>query len=99
MDGITLAAKYSFITNRLKYCGPDDAYKSFLDFIKDKDEKAAEKIRDHITRFEGLYPYLEAIAKKSKRDIFDKEVVEAYWIGNSLLDRFKESDMKKVVMA
>jgi hypothetical protein len=99
MEGIALAARYSFITNRLRYCGPDDAYKSFLRFIKDKDEVSKELIKDHITRFEGLYPYLEAIAKKSKKDIFDKEVVEAYWIGNSLLDKFRPGDMKKIVMA
>lgn len=99
MDGVALAAKYSFITNRLKYCGPNESHVKFLEYIKNPTKELGEEIKSHIVRFEGLYPYLEAIAKKSKKDIFDYDVVESYWIGNKLLDKFKGNDTKKVIMS
>jgi hypothetical protein len=40
-----------------------------------------------LTQFKTLYPYLETIAHANKiEDIFDARVVEAYWLGNELLD-------------
>lgn len=41
--------------------------------------------------FEGAWPYLELIASGERLDPLDSEVVEAYWIGNALLDRVDAS--------
>lgn len=42
-----------------------------------------------LRRFQNLYPYLMHIAEGNGiRDPFDDRVVEAYWIGNRLLDAF-----------
>lgn len=39
-------------------------------------------------QFEGADPYLELIARANRiADPLDRSVVEAYWIGNPLLDR------------
>ncbi len=44
-------------------------------------------------QFEGAYPYLELLAGAAHRiDPLDADVVEAYWIGNGLLDRVSVHD-------
>jgi|TARA_B100001971_G_C18143553_1_gene511735 hypothetical protein len=96
MDGIELCSRYSFITNKLKLCGPEDSYKILLDYIFGK-EKDKEKVKNLLKKFEGLYPYLEAIGNKHGLDPFSYEVVEAYWQGNELLDTFTKDDMAKLI--
>jgi hypothetical protein len=99
MDPFDIVTRYSFITNKLRYCGPHDSYLEFLEYIKTKDKKLISKIKDQIKKFEGLYPYLELIAKKHDLDPFDEKVIEAYWIGNDLLDSFDEKDLQEMIMA
>ncbi|MBT4352701.1 hypothetical protein HOD20_09275 [archaeon] len=99
MDPITFVTKYSFITNKLKYCGPDDSYIKFLEYIKNPNEKLASEIRNYMKRFEGLYPYLDLISKKTNLDFLSEKVVEAYWIGSDLLDDFDENDLKEMITA
>jgi hypothetical protein len=70
--------------NRLGHCGPvaSDGVGEYLHAPIDGGfaELAAQ--------FEGAYPYLQLIAGAAHRDDpLDAEVVEAYWIGNDLLDR------------
>jgi hypothetical protein len=95
MDGFRLAARFSLATNRLNYCGPADAepvlYRAITDGSGRADAEAA------LARFEALYPYLEAIAAKHGRAPFDTEVVEAYWIGNALLDAFDRRDFERIL--
>jgi hypothetical protein len=98
MDGVALAARYSFITNKLRYCGPEHAHYAFLEYLKEPNKKLKEKIKSHITKFEGLYSYLRAIADKNNLDMFDYKVIEAYWLGNKLLDKFNDDDMKDIIM-
>ncbi|MEK6917150.1 MAG: DUF6390 family protein [Nanoarchaeota archaeon] len=97
MDSIELVARYSFITNKLRYCGPEESYLKFLEYIKNPNEKLANEIKSYIKRFEGLYPYLQLIAKKHGLDEFDYKVMEAYWLGNELLDKFTETDLKEII--
>lgn len=96
MKAIELAAKYSLIPNRLKYCGPDDADKVFFDFIVTK--KNGNKVKELLKDFKALSLYLELIARKNKKNTFDKNVVEAYWIGNSLLDNVSNKDIKNLIL-
>lgn len=95
MDGIELAARFSYITNSLRFCGPEEASKQFLDYINKS--ASAESVRESIKKFEGLYPYLSAIAQKAKMDFLDYDVVEAYWLGNPLLEKFEDDDMKEII--
>ena len=51
-----------------------------------------------IEKFNTLRPYLELIAKSNGiKDIFDDRVVQAYWIGNELLDKFTISDLEELI--
>jgi len=95
MKGIELAARFSYITNSLRFCGPKEASKQFLQYLSNKNN--GQKVKESLLKFEGLYPYLSSIAEKNKKDIFDYEVIEAYWIGNKLLDSFENKDIKEII--
>ncbi len=99
MDPISLLVKYSFITNKLRYCGPHDSYLDFLKYLNDPSEEMKGKIIEELKRFEGLYPYLELISKKIKEPEFSYDTAEAYWIGNAKLDMFDEKDLKQLIIS
>jgi len=70
--------------NKLQYCGGPNNEELFaynVEHISDPGLSALLK------EFQTLYPYLKLIAEANKiKDCFDERVVEAYWIGNELLD-------------
>jgi len=82
-SGAQLFARYAYPPNELGYCGPDDA--SVL--LRRGSLDAEQQIARHARQFEGAWPYLEIIASAAGiADPLDVRVVEAYWIGNDLLD-------------
>jgi Family of unknown function (DUF6390) len=97
MDGVQLGARFSIATNRLQYCGPSEAAPLLYRAIT-SEEGHAEAARA-LAGFEALMPYLELIAAKHGRDPFDASVVEAYWVGNSLLDSFDRDDFRRLLDA
>ena len=71
--------------NRLKYCGGDDN-RTLFDYCVANQSDAG--LRQILEQFQAALPYLRLIATENGiADPFDPRVVEAYWIGNSLLDR------------
>ncbi|WP_328478002.1 DUF6390 family protein [Actinoplanes sp. NBC_00393] len=79
--GTRLFARYAYPPNALGYCGPEGA--SVL-LRPDATAEIAARAR----AFEGAWAYLEFIARSAGiADPLDARVVEAYWIGNELLDR------------
>ncbi len=83
VSGAELFARYAYPPNELGYCGPDDA--SVL--LRRDSADAGQDIARHARQFEGAWPYLEIIAAAAGiTDPLDERVVEAYWIGNELLD-------------
>ena len=93
--GPVLFARYAYPPNELGYCGPDD-HRALLEY-------GSERVDDpglaHLVRgFEGAWPYLELIASANGiPDPLDGRVVEAYWIGNRLLDRVDRRDLLALV--
>lgn len=91
MDGLLRCSQYSFGPNRLHYCGPD-ANAELLGYIKQG--VADPGLEQIVRRFETLYPYLQLIASVNHiPDPFDERVVEAYWIGNSLLQNVSREQL------
>ncbi|HLG24006.1 MAG TPA: DUF6390 family protein [Candidatus Nanoarchaeia archaeon] len=95
MDGIELAARFSYITNHLRFCGPKEASNQFIDYINSK--SSSESVKESLMKFEGLYPYLSIIAKKTKKNFYDYDVVESYWIGNELLEQLDKEDIIEII--
>lgn len=84
MEGILRCSRYSFGPNRLHYCGPDQNTELRAQIeAADSNPSLAKILRE----FKTLYPYLNLIARANHiLDPFDSRVVEAYWLGNELLE-------------
>ncbi len=94
--GLELGARFSSITNRLRYCGPKDAYVDFYKLLRGK-KYDREKIREHFKKYEGLYVYLDIISKKYNKDLLDYNVIESYWLGNKFLDNFTRKNFIDII--
>lgn len=90
MDGAALGARFSLATNRLGFCGPQDAEAALYAAIAEG--RRLEEARAKLGSFEALMPYLELLAAHHDLDPFDERVVEAYWLGNELLDGFTKAE-------
>ena len=82
--GPLLFARYAYPPNQLGYCGPADD-RALLEY------GAASVVDPGLgllaQAFSGAWPYLELIAGASGiADPLDHRVVEAYWVGNRLLE-------------
>lgn len=91
-DGILKCSKYSFGPNRLHYCGPDQNIE--LSTLIKAGALVGDKgfgLSSILKEFKTLFPYLKHIANSNQiTDPFDKKVVEAYWLGNSLLEKIEK---------
>ena len=83
--GALMFARFAYPPNALGYCGPDDPG-GLLEQVAAG--VADGGIQSAARGFEGAWPYLELIAHSNGRaDPLDPAVVEAYWLGNRLLDQ------------
>ncbi len=83
-NSILTCAKYAYRPNRLGYCGPDQNRELFQYL---KANEADDGLKENLKKFETLFPYLRHIAHTNKeKNIFSEKVVNAYWIGNNLLE-------------
>lgn len=83
MNGVLTCARYAFAPNYYKYCGPDG--NRIQDYLAETHTDA--ELEEYISQFRVLYPYLSHIAHENGiADPLDPRVVEAYWVGNQLLE-------------
>jgi len=84
LDGSLRFIRYAFMPNRLRYCGGDDNRTLFEYGVEGVSDGGLQPL---LRKFSGAFPYLQLIANTNGlADPFDTRVVEAYWIGNELLD-------------
>ncbi len=90
-DGALLAARFGFMPNRLGYCGPEENHAMLGYVAEGQSDRGLEHI---VARFAGAFPYYSFIAAANGiPDPFHPSVVEAYWIGNALLERVEAADL------
>ena len=96
MQGLKVAALYSFPPGRFGLCGMgEELSHEILDFLKGEKVLRIKKI---LETFEGSLLYYKLIARENKiSDYFDQKVVKAYWIGNELLEKVDILKLKKMV--
>lgn len=84
-DGALLFARFAYPPNALGYCGPNDS----RELLERASAGAGGRgLRQLARGFDGAWPYLELIAAANGvDDPLDPRVVDAYWIGNPLLNR------------
>jgi len=96
MSGPKIAALYGLIPNQLGFCGPQQNL--LRKFIAGK--LMIPEIVPVLEKFEAAYAYYELIAKKNKIKTgpLNKRVIEAYWIGNELLDKVTADDLRQMII-
>ncbi|WP_020524730.1 DUF6390 family protein [Catelliglobosispora koreensis] len=84
-NGALRFARYAYPPNALGYCGPGDSA-ALLGYAEAGAVDAG--LADLAQRFAGAWPYLSLIGA-ANHDLYplDDAVVEAYWLGNPLLER------------
>jgi hypothetical protein len=83
-DGMLLFIQYAYMPNRLEFCGTED-HGALYDYWQARQTDPG--LNQLLLAFTGALPYLKLIAHSNGRaDPFDRQVVEAYWVGNELLD-------------
>ena len=84
MDGVARCARYAFGPNRLHLCGPD-MNREVLAYINEG--ITDQGLNNILKNFQTLFPYLKQIAHANHiKDPLNNLVVEAYWLGNNLLN-------------
>lgn len=99
MFGLKLAAIYGYPPSRLGFCGQgsDKNLTIIKKFLKG-DNGLVDKTRQILSTFEAAYSYYQLIANKNNiSDHFDKKVVEAYWLGNELLEKIDLNDLGQMI--
>ena len=87
LPGPVLFARFAFPPNRLGLCGPETGG-TLPERVRagGTSQRMDPELRRIAEGFEGAYPYLQLIAAENgRRDPLDRDVVEAYWLGNGLL--------------
>lgn len=83
--GPLMFVRYAFPPNQRGSCGPADSATFFQYGVTGTVDPGLTELA---RQFAGAWPYLELIAGATGvRDPLDRSVVEAYWVGNALLDR------------
>jgi hypothetical protein len=92
--GALLFARYAYPPNARGLCGADEP-STLLDYgdARTSDGGLGELVRT----FEGAWPYLALIAGANGLDPLDARVVEAYWVGNPLLNRVRPAALARHV--
>ncbi len=93
--GPLLFARYAYPPNALGLCGADTP-RTLLEYgdARRVDGGLAELART----FDGAWPYLTLIAGANGiADPLDPRVVEAYWVGNELLERVRPAELARHV--
>ena len=92
-SGLLSFIRYAFMPNHLGYCGGNDQEVLFDHATAGRPDT---RLAPLLAKFSGAVPYLRTIAAANGiRDPFDPRVVEAYWLGNDLLERVEAADLHR----
>jgi hypothetical protein len=102
MNGLKKAILYSLKPHELGYCGPlcvKDSKNTLRRYLLGE-KFTKNKIINLLDGFIGAKSYYKLIAGKNNiKDIYDEQVVEAYWVGNELLKKITVQDLKKMILS
>lgn len=93
------AALYALYPNMLGLCGPRGRAKDKLyQYLTTKSKVTDAEARKLLEQFNAATAYLKLIAEANHiEDWLDPRVVDAYWIGNDLLNRVWPKDLKILI--
>lgn len=95
MNGLEFCARIGLGPSMLGLCGKKDSSKILNDYLTNKDIDNLT-LMNHLSEFKTMQPFLKLISENFNLDIYDYKVVEAYWIGNELIDKINHNGLKKI---
>jgi hydrogenase maturation factor len=96
-EGVKTAAMFSLGCGNLSE--NEAKNKIILDFLQQKESspKREKQAREVMENLSTLFPYLSLIGKYAKLDPFHKDVVEAYFMGNDLIEKVPHRELLRMV--
>ncbi|MBS3067257.1 hypothetical protein J4450_01025 [Candidatus Micrarchaeota archaeon] len=94
--GAELQARYSFVPNCLGYCGPNTFQKIYVRYLQGQTN--IKNVERELKKFIIPFAYLKLIAKANKMKPWDYKVVEAFWLGNELLNNIKYKQLRNFIL-
>lgn len=88
-QGLKLAALYAYGCQKTRELGIDEELKDFI--ISGRDE---QKIKSYLRKLEPFLHYRLIAKANNINDPFDEQVVRAYWLGSTLLEKVKPELLK-----
>jgi len=70
----------------------------FADYLRRRSLRNRIALQEEIKRFVAHFAYLELIANANGLQPFDRNVAEAFWIGNGLLKNVRKKDLQRLVL-
>jgi hypothetical protein len=93
------AARYALYPHELGLCGPSGQKGKLHEYLTLKGKVSDREARTLLDGFLAATAYLTLIAASNEiEDWLDPRVVDAYWIGNDLLNRVRSEDLKELVL-
>ncbi len=96
MEGVGLSAKFALMPNCLGHCGTDWFAGLYSMYLRGKVEDWY--LKAEMRNFTAHFEYLRLIAECNEMRPFDERVVEAFWIGNELLESVKKRDLEYLIL-
>lgn len=83
---LQLACQFALPPNSLGYCGSKTGTKRLKNCIE---SGVCDHVEEELKKFIVLYPYIKTIGEITGLNPFSYEVIEAYCLGNGLLEKIK----------
>jgi hypothetical protein len=92
-QGLLLAARFARPPNALHYCGPERQH-DLLQYLREN--RIDPGLTEILTAFETMHPYLVLISWANKiSNPYHPKVVEAYFLGNQLLNNVSKKSFAR----
>ncbi len=88
---LRLCCQFALPPNSLGYCGSKTGTRRLKDCIE---KGICDHVEEELKKFIVLYPYLKTIGEITGRDPFSYDVIEAYCLGNDLLNKVRKKHYK-----
>lgn len=88
-SALQLESRFSLAPNSLGYCGKKSASAKFKKCII---ENKCDAVKEELSNFIVLFPYLKTLSKILKQPFSSYPVIESYWLGNAGLKKAKQKD-------
>jgi hypothetical protein len=88
-SALQLESRFSLTPNSLGYCGKKSAAAKIKKCISNN---KCEGVKEELSNFIVLYPYLKTLGKILGKPFSSYSVVESYWLGNDELKKAKQKD-------